>query len=281
MRNKYIINLTFMSILAFIILGFSNPGNLNSKILTNVDSDLSSSELKAVVIEDFETTATWAIEAIPKKNPDPKKDPVPQLELKIIDGAPSDLSPEKWAANKKGMEAKKCLGVYFRFKYPGYNSVHLIPPPETQWDEPATKVVTYDRSTGKDIQENAIQMPGKAKGISLWVHGRGNDYYLECWVKDYRGEVHILKFGSMNFVGWRPLKAEIPPYVPQAIESYPQTKVLKIMRFVMRSTPDANIEDTYVFIDQIKVLTDVYEVNFDGSDLHKAFNKGSQSGVKQ
>lgn len=277
MTNKNRISLIIMSALTFIILGFPNPENLNSKIMSNVPSDYSEDELRAVVIEDFETPSNWTIEAIPKKNQDPKKDPVPELEIRIVDAAPSDMSPQKWSENKKGLEAKKCLGIHFRFKYPGYNAIHLIPPPETQWDEPGTKVLSYDTVTGKEVQENALQVPGHAKGISAWVHGRGNDYYLECWIKDWRGEVHILKFGSINFVGWRPLKAEIPPYVPQEIESYPQTKILKILRFVLRSSPDASIEDTYVFIDQIKVLTDVYEINFDGSDLHKLFEKGSQT----
>lgn len=277
MTNKKRINVAIMTVLAFIILGFPNPQNLNSKILTNVPSDYSEDELKAVVIEDFEASSNWTIEAVPKKNQDPKKDPVPELELKFVEAGPSDMAPQKWSETKKGMDKKRCLGVHFRFKYPGYNSVHLIPPPETQWDEPGTVVMSYDIATGKQVQENALQLPGNAKGISLWVHGRGNDYYLEAWVKDYRGEVHILKFGSINFVGWRPLKAEIPPYIPQEIESYPQTKILKILRFVLRSTPDASIEDTYVFLDQIKVLTDIYEVNFDGSDLHKLFEKGSSS----
>jgi hypothetical protein len=34
----------------------------------------------------------------------------------------------------------------------------------------------------------------------------------------------------------------------------------------------ANSSDIYFFIDQIKVLTDTYEVYFDGIDLHKTFD---------
>jgi hypothetical protein len=278
MRNKYKI-LTIMAVfIASIVFVYPGVKTANSKIITNVPSDISSEELKALVIEDFESPTDWQVETSPKKNPDPKKDPVPSLELKFIDGAPADLKPERWSADKKGMETKKLLGLHFRFKYPGYNSVHLLPPLEVQWDDPTKKVMTYNARTGQYIQERAIQLPGQSKGISIWAHGRGNDYYLETWVKDWKGEVHILKFGSLNFVGWRPLTAEIPPYIPQEIDSYPQTKLLKIVRFVIRATPDAITEDTYLFFDQLKVLTDVYEVNFDGQELHKAFTEGTTPG---
>jgi hypothetical protein len=81
--------------------------------------------------------------------------------------------------------------------------------------------------------------------------------------------------GSLNFVGWRPMKVAIPVNVPQEIQSYPQTRVTKIVRFVIRSTPDAGIEDVYMFFDQLKVLTDVFEVNFDGQNLHKVFEGGA------
>ncbi len=253
------------------------PDRALSRLKTNVPADISENELKAVVVEDFEKQSEWILESVPKQNPDPKKNPVPVLEMKYLDGNPSDLIPEKWTPDKKGMEKKLCMGIHFRFKYPGYNSVHIIPPPEVQWDDATKKVMTYDSRSGKEVQERALQLPGRAKGISVWFHGRGNDYILECWLKDYRGDVHILKMGSLNFVGWRPMKVSIPEYIPQETQSYPQTRVTKIIRFVVRATPYAGTDDVYMFFDQVKVLTDVFEVNFDGQNLHKVFEGGHKT----
>jgi len=250
------------------------PEKAQSRIVTNVQPDISAEQYNALVVEDFETQSDWVVETVPKKHQDPKKDPVPVLELKYIDGGPADLIPEKWSPLNKGLDKKKCLGVHFKFRYPGFNSVHLLPPLEVQWDDPTKKVLTYDSRTGQEVQERAIQLPGRAKAISVWVHGRGNNYDLEVWVKDYKGDVHILKMGSLNFVGWRPMKAYIPEYVPQETNSYPQTRVTKIVRFVIRAKPDAGSEDVFLFFDQIKVLTDTFEVNFDGQNLHQLMEKG-------
>ena len=86
-------------------------------------------------------------------------------------------------------------------------------------------------------------------------------------------------------MGWRPLKVEIPVSVPQKFESFPQTRVTKITRFVLRADPAAQreelMETAYFFFDQIKVLTDTYEVNFDGNELHKVFEGGAKSGEKK
>ena len=123
-------------------------------------------------------------------------------------------------------------------------------------------VKTYDPRTGTSVQERGIELPGRSKAISLWVHGRGNPYNLEIWVKDYKGDTHILKCGSVNFVGWRPIKVSIPTFIPQSTESFPQTRVTKIVRFVLRAQPGQPtqelVADNYFFFDQLKVLTDIY-----------------------
>ncbi len=281
---KKLITLSVVCVMA-LIFGFA-PKNADSKIITNVPSDISGEELKAAVIEDFETAEVgdkgWTIQSTPKQftkgeseDKYKSKNPVPVLELKVIKGGPNDMNVEEYSLTGLGKKKEKVLGAKFKFRYPGNNTVHIIAPPELTWKDKQV-VQTYNPSTRKEEQERGLQLPGKARGISLWVHGRGNPYDLEVWVKDYRGDTHILKLGSVNFVGWRPLKVYIPTNVPQSFESFPQTRITKISRFVLRSQGNATAEelinDTYFFFDQIKALSDTYEVNFDGADLEKEFS---------
>jgi hypothetical protein len=268
-----------------LILGVLNPRKADSKIITNVPSDISSDELKALVIEDFEAAQIseqgWVIRSEPRKFENQEtekklkmKDPVPVLQMKIIDAFPNDMNVEEWSLTGMGKKKEKSLAVFFQFRYPGTNSIHILPPPEVEWKD-RTPVLTYNPNTRKDEQERGIQLPGRAKSVSIWVHGRGYPYYLEAWLKDFKGNTHIMKFGSVNFVGWRPMKADIPGNVPQSFASYPQTRVTKITRFVLRAEQNAPhtelTAETFFAFDQLKVLTDVFEVNFDGSDLHKVF----------
>lgn len=239
---------------AVAIIGIVLAGGsaVSAKIVTNVPPDISADDIKAVVVEDFEEDLSgWKVETTPKKfntsdESKKKKDPVITVELKAVKGAPADLKPEKWSSDNKGTKKDQCLGLHFQFKYPGYNNIAIIP-------------------------SQPIQFPGRVRGMSIWVHGRGKEYSLEAIVKDYLGNSHIIKFGSLNFVGWKPLKAFVPAFIPQSTDSYPQTKTLKLERFIVRSSPNEGTEEVFLFFDQMKVLTESFEVNFDGQDLDKAF----------
>jgi len=282
---KGILSVTLGTLVIILIVVFE-PQSAVSKITTNVPSDISGEEMQAVVIEDFEKGTVggngWLISSTPRKynkkssteTAKKRKDPVPTLEMKFVKGGPNDLAVEKWSLSGLGKVKEKCLGVHFRFRYPGFNSISIETPLEVSWRD-KKPVYSYDRSLRKNIQERGLQLPGKSKAISLWVHARGNPYTLELWLKDWKGNTHVLSLGSIDFVGWRPLKVYIPSNIPQEISSYPQTKVTKITRFVIRSSPYATSQDVYFFFDQLKVLTDTYEVNFDGMTLDKQFNSNS------
>lgn len=274
--------------------------NADSKIETNVPADVSGKEIKALVVEDFENLKVsdkveedgWFVTTEPKqytKGDDEtkkRKNPVLTLDVKGIETGPNDMKVEDvYSPTGLGKEKKKSLGVHFKFRYPGNNSVHLEPPLELEWKD-RTPVLTYDQALRKDVAERGIQLPGKAKLISMWVHARGFPYTMELWVKDYRGDVHILEKQSINFVGWRPMIFPVPENMPMSSDSYPTTRVAKIVRIVIRevtsvtgehsATSSRNSSDVFVFFDQIKVLTDTYEVYFDGQELHKNFGSSDK-----
>lgn len=226
-RNRiFIVTLcmTAAFIVAFGVNGYS-------RIETNVPADLSGEETRAIVIEDFEASKIaanveedgWFITSNPKvytKAKDEetlkKKNPVMALDLKPVDGGPNDMKVEdQFSITGLGKEKKKIMGLKFRFRYPGSNVVTIEAPKEVDWKE-RTPVMTYDQALRTDVQERGLQIPGRAKAISLWVHGRGFPYTLELWVKDFKGDVHILEKQSINFVGWRPMIFDIPQNLPQS-----------------------------------------------------------------
>jgi hypothetical protein len=279
-----------LSLLIALVLGSFASRTAHSKIITNVPADISSDELMAVVIEDFENATVgengWTVQSTPKQfvkaETEQKlkmKNPVMKLEMKIIPGFPNDMNVEEWSLTDMGKKKEKLLGLEFRFRYPGTNEISILPPPELHWKE-KKPVYTYNSNTGKDEQERALELPGQAKAISIWVHGRGLPYTFEIWIKDFKGSTHILKLGSVNFVGWRPLKVSIPGSVPQTYESYPQSRTTKITRMVLRAVPNAAreelMQDAFFAFDQIKVLTETYEANFDGQNLHRVFEGGAK-----
>lgn len=301
MNRKF--NKIFFITLCTAFAGFFIIGQtgLVSQIITNAPVDVTGDETRAVVIEDFENGQVaetvdqdgWYVTTNPKrytKGSDEEtlknKNPVMTLDLKYINSGPNEMRVEDaTSVTGLGKTKEKSLGLRFRFRYPGTNSVSLEPPLEVDWKE-RTPVLTYDQALRKDVQERGIQLPGRAKAVSLWVHARGFPYTIELWVKDYKGDVHILDKQSINFVGWRPLTFQIPGYVPQVADTYPVTRVVKLVRIVLREvtnvsglhtgTSARNPSDAYVFFDQIKVLTDTYEVYFDGQDLHKIFEGNGQ-----
>ncbi len=243
-----------------------------SAIRTLNGDDVDGMELKSVQVEGFESEA-WAAVVTPGD---------PEAIAAVVDDKGAPNQGEKWNSPEIGLKGeankpcrpqnlandetnKKCLGLRFKFIYPGQNVVALTPPASRKVYRTLDEL---DHNNKPKIQETpGIKLPGKVKALSIWVLGRGNDYTLEAWVQDWRGSTHVLKMGSVNFVGWRPLSAKVPIGVPQDIDTYPQTKNLVLTKIVLRSKPTANTEKVVIFFDSVKVLTDVYDVHFDGADV--------------
>ncbi|MDH5719224.1 MAG: flagellar filament outer layer protein FlaA [Spirochaetia bacterium] len=242
MNKKYFIILIAVLTLASVSSLFS------AELKSETGDDVDAMELRSIEVEGWESDV-WDAKASPAE-------PVGRIETKIIEGSPENLSTFD-SSNKRSM------GMRFHFAYQGYNSVII---------EPKT---TIRRSLGQLNEKNeaafvdvkGVALPGNVKAISLWVLGRGNKYTLETWIEDWRGETHILKFGSIDFIGWRPLTVQVPTNIPQDIDSYPQSKNLILKKFIIRSTPNSGKDAVIVFIDSLKVLTDLYQMYFDGEEI--------------
>lgn len=226
-----------------------------------------------------------------------------EREVKMIPGTPRDIRENmnipKDASGKPAF-TPYILGVKYVFSFPGFNEVTIRPPrhradrpnevidhymverPRPYLNETALQshsgvASCFTNTALSSFQGSArhqaidcvygIEMPGMVKQLSVWVCGRGNEYDLEGWIEDWTGATHILKFGSVDFVGWRPLSTRVPISIPQEVNAYPQIKTLVFKQFKLRSRADTSLETVYIFFDELRILTDIFEVHFDGAQI--------------
>ncbi len=269
---KYSVLAALPLLYSFVAINGGAAIKSSSALKTLNGDDTDGMELRSVQVEGFEADSWTATvspgdpEAIPAvveaDGQPPKGEKWNSPEVAIKGEGNNPCRPQNLAHDETN---KKCLGLRFKFIYPGNNVVALTPPASKK----IYRVIDeLDDNNKPKVQEiPGLKLPGKVKALSVWVLGRGSDYTLEAWVQDWKGSTHVLKMGSVNFVGWRPLSAKVPANVPQDIDTYPQTKNLVLTKLVLRSKPTANTEKVVIFFDAVKVLTDMYDVHFDGADV--------------
>ena len=175
---------------------------------------------------------------------------------KYIDAWPDAL----FGRNKEG-NPYKVLGIHGKFDRQGFNYIEFIPAVEGA----DGSLVPRSMDDG-----NEITIPGRARTIDFWVWGANFDFYIELHIRDYKGIVHVLDFGSIKHTGWKNLKLDIPSSIPQEggyVTSGGYLKELKIVKLVMWTKPSERVDDFLIYIDHIKILTDIFVSRFDGDNL--------------
>lgn len=262
---------------------------------TAIGSDVSSSELRALTIESWDRDYSgggWGWQVVTDKDntvqgeyQNKAASLQAEREVKLIKGTPRDIK------ENQNYDQARILAVKFAFSFPGYNVVTIRPPrvdhytverPRPFLNELAFEGEYQARSCFQNAELSlsrnsqrpqvydcvyGIEIPGIVKQVSVWVMGRGNEYDLEGWFEDWKGDTHVIKFGSIDFVGWRPLTIKIPNSVPQDVDSFPQIKTVVFRQFKIRARPQTSLETVYVFFDELRVLTDIFEAHFDGAAI--------------
>jgi len=101
----------------------------------------------------------------------------------------------------------------------------------------------------------------------MWVWGSNLKYYIEVYLRDYRGVVHTLKLGDISYTGWRNLKVNVPNTIPQSRRILPSYASLNFVKFRIWTQPVEKVDNFYIYFKQFKIFTDVFESLFDGNDL--------------
>ena len=147
------------------------------------------------------------------------------------------------------------FGIWGKFDRRGYNWVDVYP----------ALIGTDDENGIPEPFE--IPIPGRINYLDMWVWGSNLNYYVEAYFRDHQGVVHTLHLGNIAFQGWKNLRVRIPTSIPQSRRVLPRHAGLTFVKFRVWTTPMERVDNFYVYFNQMKVLTDIFESMFDGDEL--------------
>lgn len=222
-------------------------------------SDERTRNLQSIVLDDFELNSEgkpnryWA--AIPIRFG--KKDNLESGEslqkLSWVESWPESYFGRDGILDIGGekKEYKHCLALQIAFNRQGYNYVELYPLTE--------KEGKYTRTP--------IPFNGIVQQIDLWVWGANYNYSIEMVLMDFRGVEYRLPIGKIKHVGWKNFTVTIPNYIPQKGEYLLGEYQFSLVKLVVWTEPSEKVSGTYVYLDHIKYLSDIFEAKFDGLEL--------------
>ncbi len=115
------------------------------------------------------------------------------------------------------------------------------------------------------------KIDGRCKKIALWLLGRGRDVDFGIIIRDYLGKNYYLDVTKLNFVGWKYFKIDVPLYIPQSFDIYPQRMTIEIVGFYVVNHPtqyaDTLYQPFYLYIDQLEVLVDRFTQQYPGIEI--------------
>jgi hypothetical protein len=167
-------------------------------------------------------------------------------QLRKLDAWPGAL----YGKNRDNLKLQ-VLGLTGKFSRKGYNYVEIVP----------------GTGQGQNFKPEPIPIPGRVESLDLWVWGANYAYNLEAHVRDFQGIDHVLPFGLLQFSGWKNLRARVPGSIPQAWKYLPRLRNLELTKLVLWTQPQEKVDEIYIYIDQLKVTTDLFETPFDGDEL--------------
>jgi hypothetical protein len=172
-----------------------------------------------------------------------------------------------FGSNSDANKDLKSLGVAMLFDRKEYNWTDIIP--------------------GTKDKPVELPLPGRVKALDMWVWSGNYDYYLEAYVRDFKGIVYTVSMGDLSFAGWKNLRINIPDSIPQAKKYLPKRQSLTLVKFRIWTRPTESVvipgvqpadpkkitpEEYFgmavkFYFSNMKVLTDTYETLFDGDTL--------------
>lgn len=207
--------------------------------------------LEDIVLEDFENSEDWrAIPTCPLGETKTLKtvqlgemkdvfDNENKPEKKIVKDIEGKVLQEVELATPK---ENHVLGIKTYFCEKGFDRVEVSPPHE-------------------------YILRGKPRQFSIWVLGRNYRHTLYIKIRDYRGKLHKLKMGKLNFFGWRKLTITIPGWLPQSVRYALLDKRMHFVSVYVVAAPHEVVGQFYFYVDNLRYKSDASEAYYPGSEI--------------
>ncbi len=204
---------------------------------------LGNSGLVLEVLEDFEEAEDWAARAT---SPLGITKLVKFVQRGAIQAAGDEnVRPpetEAYSVIQNPDNPNHILGVKTYFSDRGFDRVELSPPHE-------------------------LAIRGKARQFSVWVLGRNFRHTLFIKLRDYRGKIHKLRIGMLNFFGWRKMTVVVPGWLPQSTRYALLGRHLHFVSLFVVSDYHEPRGDFYFYVDGLKALIDRGEQSYPGAEI--------------
>jgi len=191
-------------------------------------------------MDDFEASEDWRALATC---------PIGETKIRKIPGKPrpiddngNEVNYPDTVTDENGIthENKYVLGVKTYFMDRGFDRVEVFPP-------------------------NEYIVRGKAKEIKVWALGRKFRHTLFVKLRDYKGAIHKIKIGRLDFWGWREMSVIVPGWLPQSPGYALLDKNLHFVSFYVESDIYEVPGTFYFYLDNFRVITDLSEFTGDTS----------------
>ena len=194
-------------------------------------------------LEDFEDAEDWtAASTNPLGDPSARKLTQIGPIQSIRDTAERPPNVESYSIEQEPNNPNHILGVRTHFRLMGEDVIEVKPPHD-------------------------YVVPDNVRLFSVWVLGRNFRHVLYIKLRDYRGRVHKLKLGRLDFLGWRKLIVSVPDWLPQTTRFSSLDKKLHFVSFFVQSWHHEKPGKFYFYLDGFRVLADSYNLDYPGSQI--------------
>jgi len=132
-------------------------------------------------------------------------------------------------------------------------------------------VKTYFVNRGFDRVEvkppHPYVLKGKVRQFSIWVLGRNYRHTMYLKIRDYRGGIHKIRLGRLDFFGWRKFTVAVPGWIPQSTRFALIDKNLQFISIFVVSDVHEVGGEFYFYVDGLKALVDKSELVYPGSEI--------------